>query len=438
MKRTISSLLLVFAASISNAQIVNDDLNWVSATPVSSATSPDFDFCNGSTVSYQITSGTHQFMNVSGAPNGFIIPANTLADASTAIPVNIAFSSEVCNLRIHFVDIDGLQNESVTSISPAYSSLTGPFFDPGTSMDAVDATTDNAAGWVIWTGSLTNVTFTHTRPGTGFGLIVDSIYFECCNPCPCRHEVELTAINDVNQEGFASSEITINTMGAAVRSICIDLPFYRSNVNDNCLKCDPGNTEQYGTILGAGTISGVNGIIHDPYNLGYSRKICWNFPVPTVVNTTVQIDLKFPAVLELSCCKNSVSYCYDVKFVNEDCTSCEFELCTKFPQTNTPTGENSIHQGGSGATISQYNDFVANNGFLLTPNPSDGKVEVQIQDETLIGGKLVVSTSAGKEVLTVPVNKTTETFHVSAFSKGTYVVSIENNGHASSTMLIVK
>ncbi len=430
--------MLLFLASISHSQVVTDDLNWVSSTPVSSATSPNFDFCGGSTVNYRITSGTHQFMNVSGAPNGIIIPANTLTDVSTAIPINIEFSSEVCNLRIHFVDIDGLQNESITDISPAYSSLTAPFFDPGSSMDAVDATTDNASGWVTWTGTLSNVTFTHSRPGAGFGLIVDSIYFECCNPCPCPYEVELTAVNSVEPDGSTSSEVTINTMGEAVRSICIDLPFYVSNVDDNCLKCDPAKTEQFGTIVSAGTISGATGVLHDPHNLGYSRKICWNFPVPTVVNTSVQLDLSFPPVLDLSCCKNSVSYCYDVKFVNKDCSSCEFTVCTKFPQAAAPKAGNPAQQDEQGAVLSPYNDFIATNGFLVTPNPSDGKVEVQITDETLIGGKLAVSTSAGKTVLTAPVNRTTETFHVSTFSKGTYVVSIENNGHISSTMLIVK
>ncbi|WP_300354672.1 T9SS type A sorting domain-containing protein [Fluviicola sp.] len=442
MKRKISCILLLFAASTAQAQTVSDDLTWVSGSPVSSAVSPNFDFCNGSQVNYEISSGNHQFTNVTsgGNPaliNGIIIPANTLADASTGIPMNFRFSSEVCNLRIRFVDLDGISNESLTAVTPAYSSLAGPFFDPGSSMTAVDATIDNATGWVQWNGPVTNISFIYSRPGVGYGLSIDSITFDCCTrPCECRHDTKFNIIGTVDSDGNTFANVNVNSMGIPVRSICIDMPFYLSNVDDACLKCDPQNKERFGTILGAAPIAGTPGLLHDPHNLGYSRKICWNFLTPTVVNANVQIDLKFPGVLDLSCCKNVVSYCLDVNFTNEDCTACEYTICTKFPQTSEPLpgGESKAMQSNR----PQYNDFAEKSGFQLSPNPTDGKVEVQILDEKLIGGELVITSTSGTTVLSTKISTKRELLNVSDFAKGTYVVSIENKGNTSSSLLIVK
>lgn len=443
MKRKISCILLLFLASTAQAQTVSDNLNWVANTPINTATSPNFDFCNGTTVNFTITTGNNQFTHVTGSgngtlTNGIIFPANT-GSATQAIPINFAFSSEVCNLRIRFVDIDGLSGESLSGITPTYNTLIseiGTLVDPGTSSNAVDANADNSTGWVQWNGPVTNLSFTYNRPGSGYGLIIDSIIFECCEPCECRHQTQFNTIGSIDSDGNTFANVNVNSMGVPVRSICIDLPFYVSNVEDDCLKCDPRSTEQFGTILGGAPIAGTPGLIHDPYNLGYSRKICWNFPTPTVVNANIQIDLKFPGVMNLSCCKNSVSYCFDVNFTNEDCTSCEYTICTKFPETaGTSTGG---EPKAIGTNYPQYNDFAEKSGFQLSPNPSDGKVEVQIQDETLVGGNLAITNTSGTTVLRSTVNNKRETLNVSDLAKGTYVVSIENNGRFSSALLMVK
>ncbi|MNU48414.1 PKD domain protein [compost metagenome] len=192
MKRKILSLsLLLFQTLVSNAQNVSDNLAWVSGNAVTSAGSPSLNFCNGQ-VTYTISS-TIGFKNVStaGNPNyttGMVIPGY-IYDPSPSIPMAITFSQPVCNLRIRFCDLDGGQNEYLNAISPAYSGLTdviGDFSNPGNSTQ-VNSNIDNARGWVEWNGPITNLTFNYNRPGSGCGLIIDSIVFECCPNLPCNN-----------------------------------------------------------------------------------------------------------------------------------------------------------------------------------------------------------------------------------------------------------
>lgn len=435
------------AMHVSTAQTVSDNLNWASGSGTTTATSPDFAFCDGKKISYTITSIDQvlfSHVSTAGNPaltNGIIFPTNTANTFNTNIPINISFTDTVCNLRIRFVDLDGISNESINGISPAYSNLVdeiGDFFDPGGVMTSVDATIDNATGWVQWDGPLSSIFFNYSRPGGGFGLSIDSIAFDCCEvPCNCPHKAKFNSIGSVSGSGGTSSNVNLNSAGVPVKSICIDIPFYISNVSDDCLKCNLPNQERFGTIKGAQPILGTPAVLHDPKGLGYSRKICWTFPTPTVVNENIQIDLVFPGVLSLSCCKNSVSYCLDVTFNNADCSSCESEICTKFPLTviEGPLDENPKSTGNAGG---RYNDFAEKKGFQLSPNPSDGKVEVTILDESLVGGKLTIVHVSGSTVLSTSVSRSKETLQLTHFSPGTYVVTIENNGRTSSETLIFK
>lgn len=428
---------------LSYAQTVSDDLSWISNNPIYSQTSPNFDFCDGEVNNYFISSPVEPFVNVavSGNPaltNGLIIPANTAGTSTTDIPVTITFKVAVCNLRIHFTDLDGAQHEEINHIAPAYDNLIddiGDFFDPGGASDAVSSDIDNAAGWVVWNGPLTNVSFNYSRPGNGFGLVIDSITFECCQTsCECNHRAGFNSMGSITTEGALSPIINLDSGGIPVRSICVNLPFYVSQVSDDCLRCETSNLEKLGTILGAAPIAGTSATLHDPLGLGYSRTICWNFPTPVVVTQTVQIDLQFPGVLKLSCCKNQVDYCLDVTFTNEDCTACEYTICT---QENAKAGGKAAANQSTSGSKERYNDFAEPSGIKLTPNPASGKVEVSLLNKELIGGQLQIVNPSGATFLKTTLKAERETLNIAQLSPGSYLVTIEQNGQKATAMLVI-
>lgn len=442
MKKIILGALLLFSSQILNAQTVSDNFGWVyNSSPSTTLTSPNFPFCNGNDVNYTITSGAamrHYANQISGNPvasPGIIVPGNPAGVSLTNISVSFAFSQPVCNLQIHFTDLD--LDESISGFSTPYANVVGTAGNlvPNGTMTTIGSTVNNSAGWAVWNGSLSSLSFNYNRPGSGYGLIIDSITFECCTPpCRCDHEAILNSIADVSASGFTSANVNLNSVGIPVRSICIDLPFFQSNVDEQCLKCNVSEQEKYGTILSAMPINGVTPVLDDPYNLGYSRTICWNFTTPTIVNQDVQIDLQFPEILELSCCKNSVNFCLNATFKNEDCTSCEKQICTKFP-AQTKGKETS-------ATTSEThhvwnNDFAEQKSFTLSPNPSSGKVEIKLLSESFIGGNLNIFDIDGKSVFSGLISRMDETIQLNNLAPGTYLVSIESNGQISSERLVI-
>ncbi len=435
-KKPLFLILGLALASFSFGQTVSDDFTWVPTDSTNSATSQAFNFCANQTVTYTVSSSGIGFWNAtSNTPtlSGMIMPATILSTVTT-VPMNFAFSQSVCNLRIHFTDLDdnaGIDAESLSSISPAYNNLTGGLTDPGSSSTAVVSPANNGAGWIEWNGPVTGVSFIYNR-ARGCGLIIDSIQFDCCSVCNCNHLASVVSFGNVSPSGFASPTINLNSNGVAVRSISVELPTYVSKADFNCLKCDLANQGSYGTILSAQAISGTAGVLYDPMSLGYSRTIRWDFPTPTVVNQNVQLNLRFPPVLELSCCKNLVDYCLNVVFRNEDCTSCEYDLCTKTAQSRAETEDNHSKLN-DGEMLSKQTDL-----FNLIPNPAKSKVEIALSDKSLVGGEVIFTNMSGMKVMEAKVNRAKETIDVSGLSSGSYLVVISNNGKSYTKTLIIQ
>lgn len=436
-KKPLFLILGLVLTSFSFGQTVSDDFTWIPTDSTNSATSEAFSFCNNQTVTYTVASAGIGFWNVTSnnpSLSGMIMPATILSTVPT-VPMSFSFSQSVCNLRIHFTDLDdnaGIDAESLSSISPAYTGLTGNLTDPGSSSTSVVSATENGEGWIEWDGPVTGISFIYNR-ARGCGLIIDSIQFECCSVCRCDHRASVVSFGSVSQGGFASPTINVNSNGIAVRSISVELPTYVSNVNTNCLKCDPTNQGRYGTISGAQAISGTTGVLYDPLSLGYSRTIRWDFPTPIVVNQNVQLNLRFPPVLELSCCKNDVDYCLNVTFRNEDCTSCEYQVCTKTASQSRAETQDAQPKLNDGEMLSGQTDL-----FSLVPNPAKSKVEIMLSDKSLVGGQVIFTNMSGMKVMESKVSRAKETVDVSGLSSGSYLVVISNNGKSYTKTLIIQ
>lgn len=254
--------------------------------------------------------------------------------------------------------------------------------------------------------------------------------------CECTANLSLNS-SEPDKNGKATANLAINTMGIAVNSITITIPFYESLVNDDCLKFTPDKYEGFGTIKNASTISGVSGILDDPYSIGSSRKITYKFPTPTVINTVIEFDLLFPGVLDLSCCKNRVDFCFDVLIGEQDCKFCQYRVC----KNNEPTELIDPSNNSFGNEPSRSQTLFKNNsdkGFTLTPNPTINKVEVKFYDQSLVGGKLELFSANGTMVKEVSEINREQVIDVSSLERGNYIVRITNNGKESSQKLVIR
>lgn len=214
-------LLLTFIClSQLNCQTMNAGFSWLPNTPVNNVTSPNYSNGTCSDIYFSIISSEDFKMVNNGSPynnDGLIVPSS-MTNSATNIDITINFNQSVNNLRIRFVDLDENGNpypdpeETITLINPppaGVSSLGGvinPIFLSGDELSPFDnnpsINNNDASGWANWVGSLSQISFRYNRPGQLYGLIIDSIYFDCFSPSQLELPNVFTPNNDGNNDLF--------------------------------------------------------------------------------------------------------------------------------------------------------------------------------------------------------------------------------------------
>jgi gliding motility-associated-like protein len=199
---------------------MNAGFSWLPNTPVNNVTSPNYSNGTCSDIYFSIISSEDFKMVNNGSPynnDGLIVPSS-MTNSATNIDITINFNQSVNNLRIRFVDLDENGNpypdpeETITLINPppaGVSSLGGvinPIFLSGDELSPFDnnpsINNNDASGWANWVGSLSQISFRYNRPGQLYGLIIDSIYFDCFSPSQLELPNVFTPNNDGNNDLF--------------------------------------------------------------------------------------------------------------------------------------------------------------------------------------------------------------------------------------------
>lgn len=337
----------------------------------------------------------------------------TMLDDYTAIGRWGDFTGRYFNGRIEDVRLSGnaLYSANFTPPCPTLgldASTTGLWnFNTGSGGTAFDSSPSG------FDGIITGATW-------GTDVICDG-----SEQCECNALFDLIA-GPISTSGNQTVSLTIDTQGEAVTSICIELPYYLSLVDPACLACDTDNLGANGTFLSGTTLAGSPGILDDPYGLGYARKICYEFAVPTIVNGTIDLDLKFPAVIEN--CKNSVRYCLDVEIRKDDCTVCEYEVCPK-------EGE----QRSSNPAMEDQGQIITSSeaAFTVFPNPTIGNITIQIKDENFESGEVKLTSLDGKTVQTKFVNSSRFEMNLNSVNSGTYLLIVQTGNKTTSQRVVV-
>jgi len=456
MKTTITiAFLLIGILSKAQTISVNDDLNWISSSVQSSAQSPDFPFCD-TDVNYMIST-SHDFKKVNPSQgNGLVTPSNTSTENDTQIDINFTFNQPVENLRIYVVDLDYNTNNNADpeeflsnilvdnsdAVPVVTSGFGGVYWDNQNQI--VTPSEENAEGWIEFSGLVSELQFTYNRPGNLYGLIIDSVQFDCMKyGCDCPAMVNYNQVGQIANNGEGSGKIHINSGSEAISSLTIELPFYEIETIPECRDCDMDNVASHGTIVSADDVDGVSGEFYNPSGnqaLGY-RKITYNFPSPVVLNEHIKLDLFFPPVLDLSCCVNRVNYCFSVTLRKDDCTSCEYSTCSDPGLEGLGSGTPLILYQDKlpfldGGQSSSFEDNENESLFKISPNPTREIIKAQIIDNNFRIGDVELRNSKGQIVTSFETRSMN--FDIPVNSPGIYYVSLIFNGKKSTKQVVVQ
>lgn len=271
------------------------------------------------------------------------------------------------------------------------------------------------------TGTTTAEESGFASDGVIYGAVWDTA--EICPNCICDADIVLISSLEPNSSGELTAQLSINTNGLAVSSVCIDLPYFQLLTDPDCIDCDVLMIPKYGTIVGGQALSGVTGVLDDPFGIGAGRRICYTFSTPTVINETINLNLQFPGIVDPITCKNLIDYCLRVKLTDENCFSCESEACPKV------INKNSVEKQDESQTQKSA-------GFELFPNPANSTVEIRLQEAGESGNKLSVYSNSGTLILNQDLQELNATIDISKLSAGTYFVTIETNGNKTTQILV--
>jgi hypothetical protein len=457
MKTTLTTIAFFLIVSLTNAQTisVNDDLNWITSSALSSAQSPDFPFCD-TDVSYIISTTNADFKAVSPSQgNGLVTPSNTTSESATQIDLNFTFNQPVENLRIYVVDLDYNTNNSAgpeeflsnilvdnnDAVPIVTSGFGGVYWDSQNQI--VTPSEENAEGWIEFSGSLSELQFTYNRPGNWFGLIIDSVQFDCTNyGCDCPAMVNYNQLGQIQNNGEAMGKLHINSGSDAISSLTIELPFYEIQTIPECRECDMDNVASHGTIVGADEIDGVSGEFYNPSGnqaLGY-RKITYNFSSPVVLNEHIKLDLLFPPVLDLNCCANRVNYCFSVTLRKDDCTSCEYSTCSDQSLEGFNVIDPSLLNPPTkpfvdGGMAAEPNVNVRVSLFEVSPNPTHDMINAKIVENSFQSANIELRNSKGQMIDSF-VTKS-RVFQIPVENAGVYHLTMISNGKKSTKQVVV-
>lgn len=259
--------------------------------------------------------------------------------------------------------------------------------------------------------------------------------------CVCNSSATITGTT-LMKDGTGTATLALNSGGMLVRRLKITLVNFNHIVDRECLKCEMNAASQFGTITNTPVVNTVTGVLAPATTMGiatWSKQISWTFTTAAVVNGNVTLDLRFPGVLNLSCCANKVEYCFNVEYIDADCNICENTTCSS-SGSHAPVnmGQNpEIKVTPETTTPVKPETGNKNDIMQLFPNPTGGNVTVELAASDL-GGKIQVFNSTGTQVLSQRCEGPVTVISTGNLPNGLYMITYESNGTRVSQQLLVQ
>jgi hypothetical protein len=269
-------------------------------------------------------------------------------------------------------------------------------------------------------------------------------------PSNCTFEVDNSAspiYNIQSNNGTASVQITINSNNFDVSSIIIDLVNFNIGVEDICRPSINQEFDNSGMIIEpvpqilnfCGTLS--------PYSEGMvvssSHEVTWDFSANPVQlsNQIITLNLKFPKISDLSCCKAKYFASFRVTLMDADCHSSQTILYTSSESKESKkvvpiTSENvQINPLESNLNIDS-NTSLSELVFTIYPNPNDGTFFIK-SNSKVSNFSYVVLDDHGRSISSGLIKDKEQKIQIPGLRMGLYFVKISYDNKEFITKTIV-
>lgn len=124
------------------------------------------------------------------------------------------------------------------------------------------------------------------------------------------------------QENNGTFDVMINGGSIPLQEVEISMVDYHIDYEEE--DCKPDDLGVFGTLTT--TTTSLENLVLNPGDNGTSS-LTWMLGNPSVINSSVNLDILNPEVLNLECCDVEFYFCLKVKVSNVDCDDCETIIC---------------------------------------------------------------------------------------------------------------
>lgn len=256
--------------------------------------------------------------------------------------------------------------------------------------------------------------------------------------CNCNGvSAVLQSLTLTNANGSATASILLNSGSSLVKKVRITLLNYivtPSNVQ--CKNyCAMGNSDFGHFVSPAPSLTGFTAAFSPFSPLSsplFSSDIELTTAGPRVItNEAVSLNLKFPPIMALSCCSQTVQACFRVEYIDADCRICDVQICNT---SGHPNGQQQI-MGAAEGRESIDGTSSDEQELSVYPNPNNGNFVI---NTAKIGPdcRYQVTTFEGREIVSGEIRGEAQEIS-QQLAPGTYSVFVFKDNRVFTEKIIV-
>lgn len=184
-------------------------------------------------------------------------------------------------------------------------------------------------------GNCCNESVSVTAEMTTSGIELNANYGSEEAPAACVTGTECCDIEDFEasiQEHNGSFNVTINGGSVPLQEVEISMVDYHIEYSEEA--CKPTDLGVFGTLTTS--TPNLSNLILNAGDNGTSS-LAWLLGNPSIINSSVNLDILYPDVLNLDCCDVAFYFCLKVKVKDVNCNVCEKIICfSSDDQQNNP------------------------------------------------------------------------------------------------------
>jgi uncharacterized repeat protein (TIGR01451 family) len=183
-------------------------------------------------------------------------------------------------------------------------------------------------------GNCCNESVSATAEMTTSGVELSANYGSPEAPAACVTGTECCDIEDFDatiQENNGTFNVSINGGSVPIQEVEISMVDYHIEYSDRA--CKPDDLGIFGTLTTSTT--NLSDLILNAGDNGTSS-LSWLLGDPSIINSSVNLDILYPDVLNLECCDVDFYFCLKVKVKDVNCNVCEKIICFSSDQQTEP------------------------------------------------------------------------------------------------------